>query len=197
MDQSCSAELITCVRADSLSERGRGLRVYRSVNQWIESRRRVLTDEITRRQACRESALHYPELTSVLQQPEGRAAAPQRPSELDRFQSVIAAMLDGDRQTHRKQRHTAWRLPAAESDRSELRRNWAASCDMGMVCDASPMVLGMVGRVRDRPQPEVGVKHTLRGTRQRLCCDTPDGTPGRSGCSGLHASLENRGQFVL
>lgn len=87
--------------------------MFRNVDQWIEIRRRVLTGEISKRQACREYGLHWQTLQKVLDQPvppERRQAGPTRPSKLDRFRPVIEAILDTDRQTHRKQRHTAWRI---------------------------------------------------------------------------------------
>ncbi|MBI1346631.1 hypothetical protein GC163_10115 [bacterium] len=41
---------------------------------------------------------------------EKRAAGPARASKLDRFRPVIDAILEADMTTHRKQRHTAWRI---------------------------------------------------------------------------------------
>jgi transposase len=87
--------------------------VFRNVDQWIEIRRRVLTGELSKRQACREYSLHWQTLKKVLQQPvppERREAPPPRPSKLEPFRPVIEAILDGDRQAHRKQRHTVWRI---------------------------------------------------------------------------------------
>lgn len=87
--------------------------MYCNVEQWIEIRRRVLTGEISRRQACREYALHWQTLKRILSQPvppERRDPGPPRPSKLDRFRPALTAMLDADRQSHRKQRHTAWRI---------------------------------------------------------------------------------------
>ena len=87
--------------------------MYCNVDQWIEIRRRVLNHEISKRQACAEYELHWQTLKKILSQPvppERREAGPPRPSKLDRFRPVIEAMLDSDRQSHRKQRHTAWRM---------------------------------------------------------------------------------------
>lgn len=83
------------------------------MDQWIEIRRRVLNHEISRRQACREYGLHWQTLKKILLQPmppEKRAAGVPRASKLDRFRPVIDAILDADKTTHRKQRHTAWRI---------------------------------------------------------------------------------------
>lgn len=87
--------------------------MYRNVDQWIEIRRRVLNQEISQRQACREYGLHWQTLKKILSQPvppEKRLPGPPRASKLDRFRPVIVAILDADKVTHRKQRHTAWRI---------------------------------------------------------------------------------------
>jgi transposase len=87
--------------------------VYCNVDQWIEIRRRVLNHEISKRQACEEYELHWQTLKKILSQPvppERREPGPPRPSKLDPFRPAIQAMLDSDRQSHRKQRHTAWRI---------------------------------------------------------------------------------------
>lgn len=87
--------------------------MYCNVDQWIEIRRRVLNHEISKRQACQEYALHWQTLKKILSlpvPPERREPGPPRPSKLDPFRPAIHAMLDSDRQSHRKQRHTAWRI---------------------------------------------------------------------------------------
>lgn len=83
------------------------------MDQWIEIRRRVLNQEISQRQACREYGLHWQTLKKILSQPvppEKRVPSPPRASKLDRFRPVIVAILEADKNTHRKQRHTAWRI---------------------------------------------------------------------------------------
>lgn len=87
--------------------------MYCNVDQWIEIRRRVLNHEISKRQACQEYELHWQTLKKILSlpvPPERREPGPPRPSKLDPFQPALRAMLDSDRQSHRKQRHTAWRI---------------------------------------------------------------------------------------
>lgn len=87
--------------------------MYCNVDQWIEIRRRVLNREISKRQACQEYELHWQTLKKILSQPvppERREPGPPRPSKLDPFRPALEAMLDSDRQSHRKQRHTAWRM---------------------------------------------------------------------------------------
>jgi transposase len=87
--------------------------VFRNVDQWIEIRRRVLNGEISKRQACSEYQLHWQTLRKILSQPvppERREPGRPRPSKLDAFRPVIEAILEADRKTHRKQRHTAWRI---------------------------------------------------------------------------------------
>lgn len=87
--------------------------MFCDVDRWIEIRRRVLSGEISKRQACRQYELHWKTLQKVLAEPlppQRRASGPKRPSKLDRFGPVIREILDADRTVHRKQRHTAWRI---------------------------------------------------------------------------------------
>ena len=101
--------------------------MYRNVDQWIEIRRRVLNHEISRRQACREYGLHWQTLKKILLQPmppEKRAPGVPRASKLDRFRPVIVAILDADKTTHKKQRHTAWRI----YERLKSRRLGSSRC---------------------------------------------------------------------
>ena len=97
------------------------------MDQWIEIRRRVLNHEISRRQACREYGLHWQTLKKILLQPmppEKRAPGVPRASKLDRFRPVIVAILDADKTTHKKQRHTAWRI----YERLKSRRLGSSRC---------------------------------------------------------------------
>lgn len=87
--------------------------MYRNVEQWIEIRRRVLNGEISKRQACREYEIHWQTLQKILSEPvppEQRKSGPPRSPKLDPFRPVIESILDADRATHRKQRHTGWRI---------------------------------------------------------------------------------------
>ena len=79
---------------------------------WSEVHRRVLTGELSMRSACREYGIHWQTLAKMLQhaEPPGYCQRKARPSKLDPFLPVIHEILIGDRQVHRKQRHTSKRV---------------------------------------------------------------------------------------
>ncbi|NIM52978.1 MAG: IS21 family transposase [Pseudomonas stutzeri] len=80
---------------------------------WTEVRRRVLTDELSKRAACREYRLSWHTLRKILahQEPPGyRRKQPCRKPKLEPFLPVIHEILRQDRQAPKKQRHTAWRI---------------------------------------------------------------------------------------
>jgi transposase len=83
------------------------------MDQWAEIRRRVLTGEISKRQACREYDLHWQTLTKILghtEPPGFRQRVPRAKPRLGPFLPIIHAILDADRQAPKKQRHTAQRI---------------------------------------------------------------------------------------
>ena len=80
---------------------------------WAEIRRRVLTGEISKRQACVEYEIHWQTLKKVLahaEPPGFRAKAPRTKPTLGPFLPVIHQILDADRAAPPKQRHTAERI---------------------------------------------------------------------------------------
>src|SRR3954447_7583119 len=80
---------------------------------WVEIRRRVLTGEISKRQACVEYEIHWRTLTKILshEEPPGfRAKAPRAKPKLGPFLPIIHEILDADRTAPKKQRHTAERI---------------------------------------------------------------------------------------
>jgi transposase len=80
---------------------------------WAEIRRRVLTNEITKRQACREYDLHWQTLKKMLEhaEPPGfRQWVPRAKPRLGPFLPIIHQILEADRSAPRKQRHTAERI---------------------------------------------------------------------------------------
>jgi transposase len=80
---------------------------------WTEVRRRVLTDELSKRAACREYELSWHTLKKILahQEPPGyRQKQPRRKPKLEPFLPIIHEILQQDRQAPKKQRHTAWRI---------------------------------------------------------------------------------------
>ena len=87
--------------------------VLRHMEKWTEIRRRVLTGELSRRQACRVYKLHWETFQKVLAhvEPPGyrRAKARSRPK-MERFLPLIAEILVSDAKAPKKQRHTAKRI---------------------------------------------------------------------------------------
>jgi transposase len=87
--------------------------VFTNMEQWAEIRRRVLTGEITKREACREYGLHWQTLKKILASPEPppfRPKVPRAKPRLGPFLPVIHQILEADRQAPKKQRHTAERI---------------------------------------------------------------------------------------
>lgn len=83
------------------------------MDHWAEIRRRVLTGEISKRQACREYDLHWVTLKKILshEDPPGyRWSAPARRPGIEPMLPVIRQILDDDTTAPRKQRHTAHRI---------------------------------------------------------------------------------------
>src|SRR4051795_6243692 len=115
-----------------------GTEVYADMDHWAEIRRRVLTGEISKRQACREYDLHWLTLKKILsheeppgyrrrwappaaptpprpavprgERPASRGRRPPRRPTIDPVLPVIRRILDGDATAPKKQRHTAHRI---------------------------------------------------------------------------------------
>jgi transposase len=80
---------------------------------WAEVRRRVLTGDISKREACREYQLHWDTLKKILDhtEPPGyRRREPRAKPTLGPFLPVIHTILQADREAPKKQRHTARRI---------------------------------------------------------------------------------------
>lgn len=87
--------------------------MYRDMEQWTEVRRRVLSGELSRRQACVEYGLHWRTLRKMLEQvePPGRNERTPRPRpKLDPFLPILHGWLEGDKTAPKKQRHTIQRI---------------------------------------------------------------------------------------
>lgn len=87
--------------------------MYTNMEQWTEIRRRVLTGEISKRQACQEYDLHWQTLQKILssEEPPGfRLKSPRAKPRLGPFLPIIHQILEADRSAPRKQRHTATRI---------------------------------------------------------------------------------------
>jgi transposase len=80
---------------------------------WTDVRRRVLTQEISRRAACQEYGLGWHTLQKILahaEPPGYRSSQPRPKRKLEPFLPIIHQILEDDRQAPRKQRHTAHRI---------------------------------------------------------------------------------------
>ncbi len=80
---------------------------------WKEVRRRVLTDKLSKRAACKEYGLGWHTLVKILahDEPPGyRQSRPRRKRKLEPFLPIIHQILEDDRQAPKKQRHTAHRI---------------------------------------------------------------------------------------
>jgi transposase len=83
------------------------------MEQWSEIRRRVLTGEISKREACSEYGIHWKTLEKMLrwEEPPGyRQSRPRPRRRLRAYLPYIHEILEADRQAPRKQRHTARRI---------------------------------------------------------------------------------------
>ncbi|QDU21868.1 hypothetical protein [Urbifossiella limnaea] len=87
--------------------------MYADMELWAEIRRRVLTGEISKRQACRVYHIHWATLRKVLahEEPPGyrRTRPPRRPT-IEPVLPIIRQILADDTTAPKKQRHTAYRI---------------------------------------------------------------------------------------
>ena len=80
---------------------------------WTEVRRRVLTNQLSKRAACAEYNLSWHTLAKILrhEEPPGyQQHKPRKKPKLAAFLPTIHQILEDDRQAPKKQRHTAWRI---------------------------------------------------------------------------------------
>ena len=86
--------------------------MFTDMEKWAEIRRRVLSDEISKRAACAEYEIHWDTLQKILMhvEPPGYRRTKPRRSKLEPFLPIIHEILLSDRKVHRKQRHTAKRI---------------------------------------------------------------------------------------
>jgi transposase len=80
---------------------------------WSEIRRRVLTGEISKREACKQYKIHWITLRKILvhEEPPGyrRMKPPRRPT-IEPVLPIIRQILNDDAKAPKKQRHTAKRI---------------------------------------------------------------------------------------
>jgi transposase len=87
--------------------------VFKDMEKWVEIRRRVLTGEISKREACREYHLDWKILKRVLEHEEPTKYQLQKPRQkrkLEKFLPIIHEILRQDEKAPKKQRHTAQRI---------------------------------------------------------------------------------------
>jgi transposase len=87
--------------------------VFKDMEKWVEIRRRVLTQEISKRAACREYGIQWRTLQRILEheEPAGyQMKQPRRKRKLEKFLPIIHEILEQDQQAPKKQRHTAKRI---------------------------------------------------------------------------------------
>lgn len=87
--------------------------MYRNMEQWLEIRKRVLREGVSKRQILRETGMHWTTLEKILQHscpPEyQRAKSPNKPK-IGPYLDRIRQILEDDKYTHKKQRHTAKKI---------------------------------------------------------------------------------------
>ena len=86
--------------------------MYANMEFWSEIRRRVLTGEISKREACQEYEIHWKTLVKILthEEPPGYRRTHPRRRTIEPMLPVIRQILDADTKAPRKQRHTAKRI---------------------------------------------------------------------------------------
>lgn len=87
--------------------------MYADMELWAEIRRRVLTGEISKREACRTYEIHWLTLKKILthEEPPGyRRTKPSRRPTIEPVLPIIRQILDDDAKAPKKQRHTAHRI---------------------------------------------------------------------------------------
>ena len=87
--------------------------MYRDMNHWSEIRRRVLTQEISKRQACQEYGIHWDTVKKIeanVEPPGYRRSSPRAKPVLAAYLGHIEAILKADESEPVKQRHTARRV---------------------------------------------------------------------------------------
>jgi transposase len=91
----------------------KGKEVYRDMEQWLEIRKRVLREGVSKRQILRETGMHWTTLEKILQHscpPDyQRTQIPHKPK-MGPYLERVRQILEEDRYVHKKQRHTAKRI---------------------------------------------------------------------------------------
>ena len=87
--------------------------MYCDMDQWLDIRRKVLVEGVSKRQVLRETGMHWTTLEKMLShgKPPGyRAKAPRPKPKVGPYLERIAQILASDKELPKKQRHTAQRI---------------------------------------------------------------------------------------
>ena len=91
----------------------KGKEVYIEMEQWLEIRRRVLRQGVSKRQILRETGMHWETLKKILAHPSPlgyqRRHSPKKPK-IDPYLGRIQAILEQDKCVRKGQRHTAKKI---------------------------------------------------------------------------------------
>jgi transposase len=83
------------------------------MEEWLEIRQRVLRDGVSKRQILRETGMHWTTLEKILEHPSPppyqRKERPGKPN-IDPYVDRIRQILEQDKHTDKKQRHTAKKI---------------------------------------------------------------------------------------
>lgn len=83
------------------------------MEKWVEIRRRVLREGVSKRQILRETGLHWQTLEKILEHPVPpgyRRSKPPRRFKIDPWLGRLQEILEEDKHTPRKQRHTVKKI---------------------------------------------------------------------------------------
>ncbi len=83
------------------------------MDQWTEIRKKILVDGVSKRQVMEEEGIHWETLKKILahSEPPGYQMSQERPQpKIGPFLGRIKQILEDDKHTHKKQRHTAKRI---------------------------------------------------------------------------------------
>lgn len=83
------------------------------MDQWTEIRKKILVEGVSKRQVMEEEGIHWETLKKILahSEPPGYQMSQERPQpKIGPFLGRIKQILEDDKHTHKKQRHTAKRI---------------------------------------------------------------------------------------
>jgi hypothetical protein len=87
--------------------------VYKDMELWSKIRRRVLVEEVSKRQILRETGMHWKTLEKILkhsQPPDYGGEKVREKPKIGPYLERIRQILEADKQIPKKQRHTAKRI---------------------------------------------------------------------------------------